>query len=67
VGTGADEVEKLALADPVIAPHLAGKSIVKRIFRAGQIIESRRGVRGMALIESAAKQAAERAREQEAR
>src|SRR5258706_4431402 len=32
VGTGADEVEKLALADPVIAPHLAGKSIVKRIF-----------------------------------
>jgi leucyl-tRNA synthetase len=32
LGTGADEVEKLALADPVIAPHLAGKSIVKRIF-----------------------------------
>jgi len=32
VGTGVDEVEKLALADPVIAPHLAGKSIVKRIF-----------------------------------
>jgi leucyl-tRNA synthetase len=32
VGTGADEVEKRALADPVIAPHLAGKSIVKRIF-----------------------------------
>ena len=32
VGTGVDEVEKLALADPIIAPHLAGKSIVKRIF-----------------------------------
>jgi len=32
VGTGADEVEKRALADPVIAPHLAGKSTVKRIF-----------------------------------
>jgi leucyl-tRNA synthetase len=32
VGTGVDEVEKLALADPVIAPHLVGKSIVKRIF-----------------------------------
>jgi leucyl-tRNA synthetase len=31
-GTGVEEVEKLALADPVIAPHLAGKSIVKRIF-----------------------------------
>jgi len=32
VGTGGDEVEKLAQADAVIAPHLAGKSIVKRIF-----------------------------------
>jgi leucyl-tRNA synthetase len=32
VGTGVDEVEKLALADPAIAPHLVGKSIVKRIF-----------------------------------
>jgi len=32
VGTSGDEVEKLAKADPVIAPHLAGKSIVKRIF-----------------------------------
>jgi len=32
VGTVGDEVEKLALADPVIAPHLSGKSIVKRIF-----------------------------------
>jgi len=32
VGTGADEVEKLAKADEVIAPHLAGKAIVKRIF-----------------------------------
>jgi len=31
-GTSGDEVEKLAQADPVIAPHLAGKSIVKRIF-----------------------------------
>jgi leucyl-tRNA synthetase len=31
-GTGGDEVEKLAQADAVIAPHLAGKSIVKRIF-----------------------------------
>jgi leucyl-tRNA synthetase len=32
VGTSGDEVEKLALADPSIAPHLACKSIVKRIF-----------------------------------
>jgi len=32
VGTGEEEVEKLAQADPVIAPHLSGKSIVKRIF-----------------------------------
>ena len=32
VGTGGDEVEKLAQADAVIAPHLSGKSIVKRIF-----------------------------------
>src|SRR4029077_6409653 len=32
VGTSGDEVEKLALADPGIAPHLAGKAIVKRIF-----------------------------------
>src|SRR2546429_9698262 len=32
VGTSGDEVEKLATADPLIAPHLAGKSIVKRIF-----------------------------------
>jgi len=32
VGTSGDEVEKLARADAVIAPHLAGKSIVKRIF-----------------------------------
>jgi leucyl-tRNA synthetase len=31
-GTSGDEVEKLAQADPVIAPHLAGKAIVKRIF-----------------------------------
>src|SRR5258708_289764 len=32
VGTGGDDVEKLAQADQVIAPHLAGKAIVKRIF-----------------------------------
>jgi leucyl-tRNA synthetase len=32
VGTGGEEVERLAQADPVIGPHLAGKSIVKRIF-----------------------------------
>jgi leucyl-tRNA synthetase len=32
VGAGADEVERLARADAVIAPHLAGKSVVKRIF-----------------------------------
>jgi leucyl-tRNA synthetase len=32
VGTGEEEVEKLAHADAVIAPHLSGKSIVKRIF-----------------------------------
>src|ERR1700751_5694526 len=32
VGTGADEVEKLARADAVIGPHLAGKATVKRIF-----------------------------------
>jgi len=32
VGTAGDEVEKLAQADAVIAPHLSGKSIVKRIF-----------------------------------
>jgi leucyl-tRNA synthetase len=32
VGAGADEVERLARADAVIAPHLAGKAIVKRIF-----------------------------------
>jgi len=32
VGTSGDEVERLARADAVIAPHLAGKSIVKRIF-----------------------------------
>jgi leucyl-tRNA synthetase len=32
VGTGGEVVEKLAQADEVIAPHLAGKSIVKRIF-----------------------------------
>jgi leucyl-tRNA synthetase len=32
VGTGEEEVVKLAQADPGIAPHLAGKSIVKRIF-----------------------------------
>jgi leucyl-tRNA synthetase len=32
VGTGEEEVEKLAKADPAIAPHLSGKSIVKRIF-----------------------------------
>ncbi len=32
VGTGGSEVEKLAQADAVIAPHLSGKSIVKRIF-----------------------------------
>ncbi len=32
VGTGADEVERLAKADEAIAPHLAGKSVVKRIF-----------------------------------
>ncbi len=32
VGTGSEEVEKLAQADAVIAPHLAGKAIVKRIF-----------------------------------
>jgi leucyl-tRNA synthetase len=31
-GAGAEEVEKLAQADAVIAPHLSGKSIVKRIF-----------------------------------
>ena len=32
VGAGADEVERLARADAVIAPHLAGNSVVKRIF-----------------------------------
>ncbi len=32
VGAGADEVERLARADAVIVPHLAGKSVVKRIF-----------------------------------
>ncbi len=32
VGTGGDDVEKLAQADQIIAPHLAGKAIVKRIF-----------------------------------
>ena len=32
VGAAADDVEKLAQADRVIAPHLAGKAIVKRIF-----------------------------------
>jgi leucyl-tRNA synthetase len=32
VGAGADEVEKLARADAAIAPHLAGKAVVKRIF-----------------------------------
>jgi leucyl-tRNA synthetase len=32
VGTGADEVERLARADETIAPHLVGKSVVKRIF-----------------------------------
>jgi leucyl-tRNA synthetase len=31
VGTGEEAVVKLAQADPVIAPHLAGKRIVKRI------------------------------------
>jgi leucyl-tRNA synthetase len=31
-GSGGEEVEKLAQADAAIAPHLAGKSIVKRIF-----------------------------------
>jgi len=32
VGANADEVEKLARADAAIAPHLAGKAVVKRIF-----------------------------------
>jgi leucyl-tRNA synthetase len=32
VGIGEEEVVKMAQADPVIAPHLAGKSTVKRIF-----------------------------------
>lgn len=32
VGTGEEEVVRLAQADTVIAPHLAGKRIVKRIF-----------------------------------
>ena len=32
VGATADEVEKLARADAAIAPHLAGKAVVKRIF-----------------------------------
>jgi leucyl-tRNA synthetase len=32
VGAGEEEVVKLALADVVIAPHLAGKRIVKRIY-----------------------------------
>ncbi len=32
VGTGGEDVEKLAQADEGIAPHLAGKAIVKRIF-----------------------------------
>jgi leucyl-tRNA synthetase len=31
-GTGEEAVERLAKADEVIAPHLAGKAIVKRIF-----------------------------------
>jgi len=32
VGATAEEVEKLARADAAIAPHLAGKAVVKRIF-----------------------------------
>jgi len=32
VGTGEEDVVKLAQSDAVIAPHLAGKRIVKRIF-----------------------------------
>jgi len=32
VGTAGEEIEKLAQADAVIAPYLAGKSVVKRIF-----------------------------------
>jgi len=32
VDAGVEEVEKLARADAAIAPHLAGKSVVKRIF-----------------------------------
>jgi leucyl-tRNA synthetase len=32
VGTTGEEVEKMAQGDAVIAPHLAGKAIVKRIF-----------------------------------
>jgi leucyl-tRNA synthetase len=32
VGTGEEEVVKLAQSDAVIAPHLAGKRIVKRIY-----------------------------------
>jgi leucyl-tRNA synthetase len=38
VGTGAEEVERLAQADAVIAPHLAGKSIVKRIFVSDKLL-----------------------------
>ena len=32
VGAGAEEVEKLARAEAAIAPHLASKAVVKRIF-----------------------------------
>jgi leucyl-tRNA synthetase len=38
VGTGEEEVVKLAQADAVIAPHLAGKRIVKRIFVPGRLL-----------------------------
>jgi leucyl-tRNA synthetase len=38
VGTGEEEVVKLAQADTGIAPHLAGKSIVKRIFVSNKLL-----------------------------
>ena len=37
-GTGEEEVVKLACAEPVIAPHLDGKRIVKRVFVADRLL-----------------------------
>jgi leucyl-tRNA synthetase len=38
VGTGEEAIVKLAQADPVISPHLAGKRIVKIIFVPGKLL-----------------------------